>query len=109
MNQQFKFFTVLLMTALVSWSTLSQASPESSSSSWNFVSAVLGTHVEAQVVEAACPAGFPLDCANGQCCPADYTLYCPQLSPKACINPSKLTDEQLKTLAANCSPLLSCR
>lgn len=56
----------------------------------------------------SCPEGYPLDCANGMCCPAGSTLYCPQMEPTPCIDPNKLTEEQLKTLSDHCSPLLSC-
>jgi hypothetical protein len=60
------------------------------------------------LAEDACPDGYPLSCGNGKCCPSGSTYYCPQMEPTPCIDPKKLTDEQLKTLADNCKPLLSC-
>jgi hypothetical protein len=58
--------------------------------------------------DTECPAGYPLDCSNGHCCPAGSTLYCPQMEPTPCFNPDQMTEEQLAILRDHCDPLLSC-
>jgi len=74
--------------------------------------------MEAAVKPAAeCPSDKPLDCGNGWCCGSGYTLHCPRSTctddfgkalDKACINPDRLTDEELAH-ARNCCPeLASC-
>jgi hypothetical protein len=62
-------------------------------------------------VDSNCPADKPLNCHNGACCPAGYTLYCTALADdggRACLNPDTLTPEQLALARENCNPLLAC-
>lgn len=94
-------FQVILSAALLLVSAQAWAQAEEAQSS-------SATIVGFSFDSSGCPAGFPLYCGNGQCCPAGSTLYCPQLAPTPCVNPSRLTSEQLKLLSDNCHPLLSC-
>lgn len=64
-----------------------------------------------------CPDGYPLDCHDGACCPANHTLYCPQASdgPSCthvlsgkCYDPSTLSDEELAALRNCCPGLVAC-
>jgi len=65
----------------------------------------------------ACPHGFPLDCGDQHCCPADHPLRCvnpgeliktPDPHGVDCINPTKISEETLGALRRNCHPLLKC-
>ncbi len=72
--------------------------------------ALFNTKIMQLAQAASCPAGYPMDCGDGEnCCPAGHTLYCPQMEPTPCFDPDTMTAEQLATLRANCNPLLSCR
>jgi hypothetical protein len=81
-------------------------------------SSMMRASVEAAIRSDECPSDKPLNCSDGWCCARGFTLHCPLSTCKdsfgkalnnACINPDRLTEEQL-AYARNCCPdLASCR
>jgi hypothetical protein len=78
-------------------------------------SSITGAPVEAAVRADECPSDKPLNCSDGWCCAQGHTLHCPKSTcndpfgkalNNACINPNRLSDEQL-AYAKNCCPVLA--